>query len=131
MPKKGSKELARVISWTCRICSDQDGRLYRERRRAEPHLVRNLGGRRCVGVACIGDGHGTSKPEVITRRAQYLEKHIELLKWVDGFSPKLDNADSPGDQEALNDASRAMFRSLALLYLSNERWDITSTVRPL
>lgn len=51
-----------------------------------------------------------------------------------GSSPlEHDNANLPGDEEALNDVARAKSRSaaLTLLYLSNERPGINSMVRLL
>ena len=46
-------------------------------------------------------------------------------------SPKLDKASMDGDNEEIDEEQRARFRSsvLTLLYLSNERPDIQSTVR--
>ena len=48
-------------------------------------------------------------------------------------SPKLDKANMEGDDEELDENQTARFRSsvLTLLYLSNERTDIQSTVRHL
>ena len=50
-------------------------------------------------------------------------------KW--SVSPKLDKASMDGDNEEIDEEQTARFRSsvLTLLYLSNERTDIQSTVR--
>ena len=49
----------------------------------------------------------------------------------ESVSPKLDKACTDGDNEELSEEQTSRFRSsvLTLLYLSNERTDIQSTVR--
>ena len=60
-------------------------------------------------------------------------KKLEMRECKESVSPKLDKACIDGDNEELNEAQTSRFRSsmLTLLYLSNERTDIQSTVRLL
>ena len=67
---------------------------------------------------------------------KYLQSAMDKLGMGDckrSVSPKLDKATMEGDGEELGEDQKALFRSsvLTLLYLSNERTDIQSTVRHL
>ena len=67
---------------------------------------------------------------------RYLQSAMDELVMSDckgSVSPKLDKAKMEGDNEELDEEQTARFRSsvLTLLYLSNERADIQSTVRHL
>ena len=67
---------------------------------------------------------------------KYLQSALNKLEMGDckgSVSPKLDKACIDGDSEELDEGQTSRFRSsvLALLYLSNERTDIQSTVRLL
>ena len=66
----------------------------------------------------------------------YLQSALNKLEMGDGkesVSPKLDKACIDGDREELDEGQTSRFRSsvLTLLYLSNERTEIQSTVRLL
>ena len=70
------------------------------------------------------------------RNKKYLQSALNKLEMGDckgSVSPKLDKACIDGDSEELDEGQTSRFRSsvLALLYLSNERTDIQSTVRLL
>ena len=58
-------------------------------------------------------------------------KKLEMSGCKGSVSPKLDKACIDGDNEELSEEQTSRFRSsvLSLLYLSNERTDIQSTVR--
>ena len=58
-------------------------------------------------------------------------KKLEMSDRKGSVSPKLDKSCIEGDNEELNEEQASRFRSavLTLLYLSNERTDIQSTVR--
>ena len=60
-------------------------------------------------------------------------KKLEMGDCKESISPKLDKACIDGDNEELSEEQTSRFRSsvLTLLYLSNERTDIQSTVRLL
>ena len=60
-------------------------------------------------------------------------KKLEMSDCKGSVSPKLDKACIDGDNEELSEEQTSRFRSsmLTLLYLSNERMDIQSTVRLL
>ena len=67
---------------------------------------------------------------------RYLQSAMDKLGMSDckgSVSPKLDEATMEGDSEERDEDQKARFRSsvLTLLYLSNERTDIQSTVRHL
>ena len=68
--------------------------------------------------------------------ARYLERALDkygMLRCNGSNSPKLDKKTTESDLELLNGEDSEIFRSatLTLLYLANERTDITSTVRHL
>ena len=60
-------------------------------------------------------------------------KKLEMSECKGSVSPKLDKACIDGDNEELSEEQTSRFRSsvLTLMYLSNERTDIQSTVRLL
>ena len=60
-------------------------------------------------------------------------KKLEMSDCKESVSPKLDKSCIDGDNEELSEEQTSRFRSsvLTLLYLSNERTDIQSTVRLL
>ena len=60
-------------------------------------------------------------------------KKLEMSDYKGGVSPKLDKSCIEGDNEELSEEQASRFRSsvLTLLYLSNERTGIQSTVRLL
>ena len=60
-------------------------------------------------------------------------KKLEMSDCKRSVSPKLDKLCIEGDNEELSEEQASRFRSavLTLLYLSNERTDIQSTVRQL
>ena len=73
---------------------------------------------------------GASRTRNISSQAL---KKLEMCDCKGSVSPKLDKACIEGDNEELSEEQASRFRSsvLTLLYLSNERTDIQSTVRLL
>ena len=67
------------------------------------------------------------------KHLQSASKKLEMSECKGSVSPKLDKACIGGDNEELSGEQASRFRSsvLTLLYLSNERTDIQSTVRLL
>ena len=111
--------------------------------------------RRAVGIplredrdqVCAGIQHGSFEYLKTTKvrdkrklmsipNKRYLQSSMDKLGKSDfngSVSPKLDKANMEGDDEELDEDQVTLFRSsvLTLLYLSNERTDIQSTVRHL
>ena len=67
------------------------------------------------------------------KHVQSALKKLEMSDCKGSVSPKLDKACIDGDNEELSEEQTSRFRSsvLTLLYLSNERTDIQSTIRLL
>ncbi len=68
--------------------------------------------------------------------ARFIDSALEKMDMIGcngSNSPKVSKSEEPGDKEIVDDELKGAFRSavLTLLYLSNERSDVQSTVRML
>ena len=82
----------------------------------------------------VDEGHGCGKETIVAELLTFLSEKIEMSDCKGSVSPKLDKACIDGDNEELSEEQTSRFRSSVLtllLYLSNERTDIQSTVRLL
>ncbi len=62
--------------------------------------------------------------------ARYIDSALDMVGCNGSTSPKVSKSEEPGDKEIVDDELAGAFRSavLTLLYLSNERSDVQSTV---